>query len=142
MIEKYYEINAPEVISEPMEEEMVVINLDNGCYYSLNKTAASLWNDLEQGLSIRQAAGRMAVQYGSEEAQVLADLAGFIERLLEERLIRPALGHVQDCPPLAKRQGEAYIKPGLEKYADMQEMLLLDPIHEVSDAGWPHQEKK
>jgi hypothetical protein len=25
----------------------------------------------------------------------------------------------------------------LNKYSDMQELLLLDPIHDVDDAGWP-----
>ena len=25
----------------------------------------------------------------------------------------------------------------MEKYDDMQELLLLDPIHEVDEAGWP-----
>jgi hypothetical protein len=27
--------------------------------------------------------------------------------------------------------------PVLEKYTDMQELLLLDPIHDVEEAGWP-----
>jgi hypothetical protein len=26
----------------------------------------------------------------------------------------------------------------LEKFTDMHDLLLMDPIHEVSDAGWPH----
>ena len=31
-----------------------------------------------------------------------------------------------------------FVDPALEKYTDMQDFLLVDPIHEVSDAGWPH----
>lgn len=27
--------------------------------------------------------------------------------------------------------------PALHKYSDMQDLLLLDPIHEVDDTGWP-----
>jgi hypothetical protein len=26
----------------------------------------------------------------------------------------------------------------LQKFTDMQELLLLDPIHEVDERGWPH----
>jgi hypothetical protein len=26
----------------------------------------------------------------------------------------------------------------LERYTDMQELLLLDPIHDVDESGWPH----
>ena len=28
--------------------------------------------------------------------------------------------------------------PLISKYSDMQELLILDPIHDVSDAGWPN----
>jgi hypothetical protein len=141
-MEKYYEINAPAVISEPMDEELVVINLDSGCYYSLNKTAARLWNHLERGCSINQIARQMALLYGSEEASVLADFTSFVERLLRENLIRRGSGGKTNELFLPETLCESYLKPSLEKYSDMQEMLLLDPIHEVSEAGWPHKEKK
>jgi hypothetical protein len=28
--------------------------------------------------------------------------------------------------------------PVLNKYTDMQDLLLLDPIHEVDERGWPN----
>ena len=31
----------------------------------------------------------------------------------------------------------AYEKPVFQKYDDMQALLLIDPIHEVDDDGWP-----
>jgi hypothetical protein len=35
-------------------------------------------------------------------------------------------------------QGELpFVAPVLDKYTDMQELLLLDPIHEVDASGWP-----
>ena len=141
-MEKYYEINVPAVISEPMDEELVVINLDNGCYYNLNKSATRLWNQLEQGCSVNQAARHISRFYGSEEAPVLVDFTSFVERLIEEGLIRIREGGSTNELPLKEGHGETYQKPGFQKYADMQEMLLLDPIHEVSEAGWPHKGKK
>ena len=36
----------------------------------------------------------------------------------------------------------AFEKPVIEKFSDMQEMLLLDPIHEVSEMGWPNEAEK
>ncbi|MBN2286366.1 MAG: hypothetical protein JXI43_07950, partial [Tissierellales bacterium] len=35
----------------------------------------------------------------------------------------------------------SFKKPVIDKFEDMQEMLLLDPIHEVNDQGWPHELK-
>ena len=31
-----------------------------------------------------------------------------------------------------------YEPPQLMKYTDMQELILLDPIHDVDEKGWPH----
>jgi hypothetical protein len=141
-MEKYFEINAPAVISEPMDDELVVINLDNGCYYNLNKTAASLWKRLEQGYSINEAGIHATRLYGKEEAAMLVDFTDFVELLMKEGLIRAGESRPKNRPQLKEGDSSPYLKPSFEKYSDMQEMLLLDPIHEVSEAGWPHQEKK
>jgi len=138
---KHYEINAPVVISEPMDEELVVINLENGCYYNLNRTAAQLWNYLEQGCSLDKIIHHMSMFYGSEENVLLSDFTSLVQRLTDEQLIRVTEGMPINEIPLKKATGQSYLKPNFEKYSDMQEMLLLDPIHEVSDAGWPHQKK-
>ncbi len=38
----------------------------------------------------------------------------------------------------ARGQPAVYVKPVLQRYSDYQELLLLDPIHEVLEsAGWP-----
>ncbi len=31
-----------------------------------------------------------------------------------------------------------YEEPKLGKHTDMQELLLLDPVHEVGETGWPN----
>ncbi len=31
----------------------------------------------------------------------------------------------------------AFEAPKLEKFTDMQDLVLLDPVHEVDDVGWP-----
>jgi hypothetical protein len=34
--------------------------------------------------------------------------------------------------------GGSFEPPTLEHYTDMEYFLLLDPIHEVDESGWPH----
>ncbi len=36
-----------------------------------------------------------------------------------------------------ERNGD-YVAPVLESFTDMQDLILLDPIHEVDAAGWPN----
>jgi hypothetical protein len=31
----------------------------------------------------------------------------------------------------------AFVPPSLAKFQDMQDLLLLDPIHETDEPGWP-----
>ncbi len=31
----------------------------------------------------------------------------------------------------------AFAPPRLQRYTDMQDLLLLDPIHDVDEVGWP-----
>ena len=40
---------------------------------------------------------------------------------------------------LASSTRVAFEAPVLEKYTDMQTLLLVDPVHEVDDRGWPHE---
>ncbi|MDI6743430.1 MAG: PqqD family protein [Smithella sp.] len=141
-MEKYYEINAPAVISEPMEDEVVVINLDNGCYYNLNKTAAQVWNFLDQGYSLNSIASSAEKFYPGETESIRSDFKEFVKRLIDEQLVREIEGRNGSEMNAEGFDGQTYEKPDFEKFSDMQEMLLLDPIHEVSDEGWPHQKKQ
>ena len=31
-----------------------------------------------------------------------------------------------------------FVAPKLETYTDMQDIILLDPVHKVDSRGWPH----
>ncbi|MGB5218249.1 MAG: PqqD family protein [Smithella sp.] len=140
-MKKYYKINVPAVISEPMEDEVVVINLDNGCYYNLNKTAAQVWNFLDQGYSLHSIASSAENFYRGETESIRSDLKAFVKRLIDEQLVREVEGSNAGEINANGFNGQSYERPDFEKFSDMQEMLLLDPIHEVSEAGWPHQKK-
>ena len=39
--------------------------------------------------------------------------------------------------PMASGGLPPFEPPTLSKYKDMQDMLLLDPVHDVEEAGWP-----
>ena len=41
------------------------------------------------------------------------------------------------APTLLVTEKLAYEHPVLQKYTDMEDLLLLDPIHDVDEAGWP-----
>ena len=57
--------------------------------------------------------------------------------LLNENLILEAETSIDSEPQEIIEQREVYLIPLIEKYEDMQEMLLADPIHDVEAMGWP-----
>jgi hypothetical protein len=129
--------NEPTVISEPMDKELVVINLESGCYYNLNASAAKIWTDLARGATV-EAVIESQQANGTDKEEISRTIDAFCHFLQDENLLiasEPAAVETE-CGP------SDYEKPEIEKFTDMQEMLLLDPIHEVTEMGWPNEAEK
>lgn len=137
-------INKPKVIQETFDDEVVIINLDSGNYYSLDKVGAEIWGLIEQGTTTGEMIETIARRYEGECLEVEKAVAQFLSELEQENLIAPitapqAKGKHGIVPELETAVGQPrFDAPVLHKFTDMQELLLLDPIHEVDETGWPH----
>ena len=136
-----FRINRPHVISQAIDDEVVVISLQTGNYYSLTGTAAAIWNAVEWGGAVPQITDTLAVHFTDCEAGLRDIVNGFLDELRAESLIVPAepadLLMANHVLKTAEIKREKFIRPSLKKFTDMQELLLLDPIHEVDATGWP-----
>jgi hypothetical protein len=141
-----YRINAPKVIHETIDGETVLVNLDSGNYYSLDGAGADVWGLLERGAPVEGIIGWVAGRYTGDRANIEKAVCQLIEALQREELILPDTTrgpeNSADCSGLDKaspgEQLRSFVPPALHKYSDMQDLLLLDPIHEVDEAGWPN----
>ena len=129
-------VNAPAVVAELFEEEVVAIHLDRGTYYSLSGGAPRLWPLIGCGLGAAAIAERIAAPLPpGEAAAARAAVLAFLAELEAEELVR--IGPGAGEPP-ALAAGEGFEPPRLERFTDMQELIALDPVHDVTDAeGWP-----
>ncbi len=141
-----FQINAPTVVSEIFDDEVVIINMDSGSYYSLDQSGTSLWQQLQQGATVSELIAKVAMVYAVAPSEVTPAVEQFIAQLAQEQLIVPLTRpiesqafHAAKTKTLFKHthQGQ-FIAPALNKYTDMQDLLLLDPIHDVVETGWPH----
>lgn len=135
-----YCVNEPSVISEVIDGETIVLNFESGHYYSFNPTASEIWLQVCSGSPIAAATEWLARRFAVDPATIRPEVERFVRRLHEEQLIRRA----EDAVPTPATAPEApsepvavFSSPDFEKFTDMEELLLLDPIHEVSDSGWP-----
>jgi hypothetical protein len=140
-----FRINQPHVLHETIDGEVVIINLDTGNYYSLRNSGASVWSAIEGGAGMQEIAAAFRRKYRADTDALQDLLAKFIGQLQSEGLIEPC----DDSEASAKlypagdesapTQPEPFDPPVLEKFDDMQDLILLDPVHEVDDEkGWPH----
>lgn len=137
--EKLYKINDLRAISETLDGETIVINLETGNYYSMNETGTIVWNFLQTPRSPKQIAGYFIPEYGISADAAEKAVSEFILSLMADGLVIET-DTVISAPieasgnPNLKKE---YAVPAIQKYDDMQEMLLADPIHDVDAAGWP-----
>jgi coenzyme PQQ synthesis protein D (PqqD) len=134
-----FAVNSPSVVSEIIDGEVIIMNLKSGNYYSSDKAGAIVWSWIEDGKTEAEMNRLAAIRYRASPHQIEASFRIFFDRLLEEGLVRKT--DAQESAPAAQpdrsNPQEDFFAPELCAYTDMQDLLLLDPIHEVSPVGWP-----
>ncbi|HZP19369.1 MAG TPA: PqqD family protein [Bauldia sp.] len=136
-----FEVNEPMVISETIDGETVIINLEYGTYYSLKQVGAIIWTGIQARRNVSDIAGLVQAHFDVEAGRAAAEVAELVRQLSEEQLVRPASGAAggeTGAPLPAPAARASFVPPALEKFTDMEAMLLLDPVHDVDEEGWPH----
>ena len=139
-------INQSTVIYEIFDSEVVIINLTTGSYYSLDKSGAEIWRLLERPARQAVIVQDISSRYQGDRAQMEQSIREFLEELQRDSLIVPGEnGETEGSERLAESGESAtgvaklpFEAPVVHKYSDMEELLLLDPIHEVDEMGWPN----
>jgi hypothetical protein len=137
-----FTVKADRIIHESLGGEVVVIDLGSGTYYSMRGTAGAIWEAVVAGSTVGETAGRVASAYDTGGSDVRPSVLGFLELLEHHGLV--ARSEAGDRPaPTASAAGGAglppYEEPELGVFSDMQDLILLDPVHDVDpDEGWPH----
>jgi hypothetical protein len=135
-------INAPQVIHETIDGEVIVINLTTGNYYSVKGSGAAVWGALQGSPpSVDELVSLLQPAFDAPADDVDAGVRAFVDDLFAEGLVvrddatpnTPPTGDDATLPA-----GQEFERPRLEKYTDMQDLVLLDPVHEVDQTGWPH----
>ena len=136
-----FRINTPSVVNETIDGEAVIINLRAGFYYSLLGVGAEIWDAIGRQTPVSHIVQDLTARYTGAPEEITASAHQLIDELLHEALIVPiqvADGSGSAASAASRTAGSApFIKPTLNKYGDLQDLLLLDPIHQVDEQGWP-----
>lgn len=77
----------PSVLARPVGEQLVLLDLESGCYFSLNTVGAFVWQQLERGETPAVIAERIAAEYEVSAAQAAADLDALLTDLVGHGLV-------------------------------------------------------
>ena len=129
-------IRGERLAHETLEGEVVIVDQVTGSYFSITGGGSEIWALLEVARDVADVAAALAARVG---ADVAADVTRFVAELRAEGLVVDADEAVAIAPGGAPL---GWSSPRLEKFTDLQSLVLLDPIHDVGEAGWPHQAPK
>jgi hypothetical protein len=134
-----FRVNDKNVVHEVFDEEVLVVNIDTGTYYSLLGVSAQIWRWILTGATIDEMARALVDTYEGSPSTIATTTGQFVSQLSDENLILVSHGDSPGnsiVPPSAGAR-MPFVPPKLETFTDMQELLLLDPVHDVEEAGWP-----
>jgi hypothetical protein len=140
-VDARYAINEASIVSDVLDGEVVLVNLDTGAYYILESTASVIWQMLAANHSPSEIADTLTRHYTGDAATIASSVADFVAQLLQEALLVPAVPEVSEGAPITPAgladDGRAFAAPAMYRYTDMQALIQMDPIREYDETGWP-----
>src|SRR4051794_18469031 len=135
----WYRVDPRKVAHETIDGEVIMIHLLVGTYYSLGGAGADLWAHLANGRGRDETLALLEERYEADPGAIAETVNELVKRLAEEELLVPAPDSApasNGSPAKAAAERLPFKQPELEKYTDMQDFLLVDPIHETDATGW------
>jgi hypothetical protein len=137
-----YRVNSPQVISETVGGETIIVNLASGHYFSLQGSAVDIWQELERGHSADTIVLQLEQRYDAPAGEIRAAVTKLLDDFVAAELLVAEANGVAKEGSVALRQEAAerapFVAPSFNTFTDMQDIILLDPVHEVDTRGWPH----
>lgn len=80
-------IRSNDPIAEPVDDELVMADIDRGKYYGLNDIATTIWQNLETEITVEELCGRLCESYEVTPEQCSAEVLAFLKELESRNLI-------------------------------------------------------
>jgi len=141
-----FRINTPAVSAEAFDDEIVIIDFNTGNYYSLDEAGSEIWKLVDMRVDLASIKSEMNRLFNGDPQKIGGAVERLLTELLQEGIIltegerQPAEEAIFSPTQVSEGNRRVWTEKAviLHKYSDMQDLLLLDPIHEVDENGWPH----
>jgi len=131
-----YKLNEPKMFADVSNNIAIIINSETGFYYGINNCGSMIFQSILDGCS-EQSIIVALKKVENCPGDIEQKLKSFIDELLQKEIIVKG-ENTSKNPTLDEnvlKQDKFEMK--LSEYADAQELLLADPIHDVDETeGW------
>jgi hypothetical protein len=132
-----YKINKGKIFYDTTDKQTIAINQDTGIYYDASGLSSEVFNFLIKGAKTDDILAALR-KIPDAPADMEERLNIFINKLIDFQMLIPADSvalEIRFSPELAAQDD---FNLSIIEYADAQEMLLADPVH---DFDWVNYEK-
>ena len=77
----------PDVVARSAGDEMILLDLETGVYFTLNPVGAAIWKCLESGLEGAAILAAVVEQFEVDEQTAKSDIHEYISDLISEGLV-------------------------------------------------------
>lgn len=130
-----YQIDSKNVSWERVENEVIAIQLVTGRYYNILDSSCEIWSLLSNGHSIESIINFFESEFSFDD--VSNDISSFLDDCKRSQLIINLTSEIDINKIESTTFLKSWSKPVLVEYTDLQDLILVDPIHDVEVSGWP-----
>lgn len=131
-----YKINEEKMFFDIADGQAVVINFVTGMYYGTSTLGSAVLDKLVNGAPVEKILVALSAADGCP-ADMNDKLDVFIKALIEKEILVPGDTDSQDIV-FDKAAFADGFELTLDEFAEVQDLLLADPIHDVDvEEGWP-----
>lgn len=131
-------IDEANVSWERLAGEVIAIQLATGHYYSMGGVAADIWTLLVNAGTSDDIAQYLASYYQMPE-NAKTEIEHFLVNARAVKLLKLSQREdafaTRDLPDDFARN--TWVTPILQEYTDLQDLILVDPVHDTKATGWP-----
>lgn len=131
-----FRVRREDISAERLDGDVIAVNLSSGAYFSLSGSAADVWTLASSGAPNEVWLRVLDDAFG--ESVPKDHVEALLRSCVEHGLMEEVGAFGTETPELPDDYSRAgWIEPTLEVFTDLQDLILVDPIHDASDLGWP-----
>ncbi len=81
-------VRSPEQVSGELDGRVVLLSIENGEYYDMNKAGSHIWTLLEKPMAVTALVDQLLTEFEVDRATCEKDVRELLEKLLTDKLVR------------------------------------------------------